>query len=236
MSLRPAGLEAHLFPSRACSDATPVIAPRHPLPGRGNSPGTHCRGCDPAKTSPVRAHPTKLDKSENLHGCDAIATENCGTRGLWTWLQPIQVGQTCSWIRHIYSSDRLDPPRAESALLDRAVGTTNCCEAGDANRRCSLIRASTHFGWRWAVPAGQKSEGFRRLGVGCAPFEETPPSSSSSLGDVSRCPLMVWRANIGCPALSNRCRLVGIRRRKLVPIYPPGSHRQDWIVEGGIHS
>ena len=26
MSLRPAGLEAHLFPSRACSDATPVIA------------------------------------------------------------------------------------------------------------------------------------------------------------------------------------------------------------------
>ena len=46
-----------LFPSRACSDATPVIAPRHPLPGRGNSPGTHYRGCDPAKTSPVRARP-----------------------------------------------------------------------------------------------------------------------------------------------------------------------------------
>ena len=57
MSLRSAGLEAHLFPSRACSDATPVIAPRHPLPGRGNSPGTHYRGCDPAKTSPVRARP-----------------------------------------------------------------------------------------------------------------------------------------------------------------------------------
>ena len=56
-SLRPAGLEAHLFPSRACSDATPVIAPRHPLPGRGNSPGTHYRGCHPAKTSPVRARP-----------------------------------------------------------------------------------------------------------------------------------------------------------------------------------
>ena len=56
-SLRPAGLEAPLFPSRACSDATPVIAPRHPLPGRGNSPGTHYRGCHPAKTSPVRARP-----------------------------------------------------------------------------------------------------------------------------------------------------------------------------------
>ena len=26
MSLRPAGLEAHLFPSRACSDATPDYA------------------------------------------------------------------------------------------------------------------------------------------------------------------------------------------------------------------
>ena len=57
MSLRSAGLEAHLFPSRACTDATPVIAPRHPLPRRGNSPGTHYRGCDPAKTSPVRARP-----------------------------------------------------------------------------------------------------------------------------------------------------------------------------------
>ena len=109
MSLRPAGLEAHLFPSRACSDAMPVIAPRHPLPGRGNSPGTHYRGCDPAKTSPVRAHPTRLDKIKNLHSLDSIATETYGTHGRSIRVHPGWVGLLDSRVPHNSLPERVEP-------------------------------------------------------------------------------------------------------------------------------
>ena len=78
------------------------------------SPEPHLE--DGSTYHPLR--PTKLDKIKNSHGCDIIATENCGTRGRSIWIQPGKVRRIDKWLFHLDLNPRFEPSQVGLVRLN----------------------------------------------------------------------------------------------------------------------